>query len=120
MDQTCASSRAHAHHVRPTQKQILGDSAKFFVFCVLSLQVWDLRALKSAGASRTADTPGNGRGPIRLRGDGVEGGGGGGVGVTAIAVFDFHKAAITSLMWHWHDPSTFLAASRSFFLLFVF
>ena len=49
----------------------------FLFFCVLSLQVWDLRALKSAGASRTADTPGNGRGPIRLRGDGVEGGGGG-------------------------------------------
>ena len=88
-------------------------------FCVLSLQVWDLRALKSAGASRTADAPGNGRGPIRLRGDGG-GGGGGGVSVTAIAVFDYHKAAITRLMWHWHDASTFLAASRSFFLLFVF
>jgi len=76
--------------------------------------VWDLRSFKSKASLDAKKKQRGGTLMLRASGDGsADVDGGKGVGrVTPIAVFTYHKAAITSLMWHWHDSSTFLASSR--------
>ena len=85
------------------------------------IKVWDLRSFKASSRMRARAAPGSaggGDGVVCLRAaagehEGTGGGQGAEVGcVRPIAVFTYHKLAITSLMWHSHDSSMFLAACR--------
>jgi len=86
-----------------------------------AIKVWDLRSFKAASRTSARTAPGaagDDAGVVCLRavaGEQERAGGGRGVDVGCVrpvAVFTYHKLAITSLMWHSHDSSMFLAASR--------